>query len=148
MNNNRLSILRIMIGIASTRAIIMYPEQHYQIRVFTNILTIKLPKPMTRNMEIKEKLTVLLSIKQLMKKLKLTHWKYSLKTQKRLFQDVYEQIQNVLEATEFSEDSENMSYYDQQAMEDEISAVFSELNKDEMNTSAFTEILEQFTLTK
>ena len=146
MNNNRLSILRIMIGIASTRAIIMYPQEHYQIRVFTNILTIKLPLPMTRNMEIKEKLTVLLAMKQLMKKLKITHWRYSIKTQKRQFKDIFQQIKNVLDATEFGDESQSMSSIDEKTMEDEISALFSEMDGSDMNMSAFTEMLEEYNL--
>ena len=148
MNNNRLSILRIMIGIASTRAIIMYPQEHYKIRVFTNILIIKLPLAMSRNMEIKEKLTVLLAMKQLMKKLKLGHWKYSIKTQKRFFKNVYEQIQQVLQATEFSENSDSMSFVDEKSMEDEISTVFSEMDAGVIDFSTFSDILEQWQFKK
>ena len=144
MNNNRLSIIRIMLGIASTRAIIYYPMNHYEIRIFTNIINLKLPEPMTKNREIKEQLTVLLAIKHLFIKLRQGHWKYAIKIQRRMFKGIDKQINHVLEATEINEDTDNISIEDEKAMEDEISAAFSNLNIDDMNINDLSAMLQEF----
>ena len=61
-----------------------------------------------------------------------------------MFKGIDKQINQVLEATEINEDTDNISIEDEKAMEDEISAAFSNLNIDDMNINDLSAMLQEF----
>jgi hypothetical protein len=70
MNKGRLKMIRITLSKAVTTAIVQEPYENYAITTFRNYVDHKLPKPMPQRMQIKERFTTLMGLKQLLRKLR------------------------------------------------------------------------------
>ena len=100
MNEGRLKMIRITLSKAVTRAIIQEPYQNYAITTFRNFVDHKLPKPMPQRMQIKERFTTLMGLKQLLRKLRKSVWQKPLKGQRKAIHGMSQQITQLLAVTE------------------------------------------------
>ena len=142
MNDHRRTLIRIMLGIMKKRAIIRFPYHNMEITIFINVLNSRLPKSIKPANQLREKLAVLVGMKNLLSKLRGGIWASSLRSQRRDFRDVEKEIGNIMDAT--MEDSSWEGQEELENLELQMMASFQEVSIEEMDMSLFMEMLSGF----
>ena len=86
-----------MVGIVERRSIVRFPYENLSIKVFIQFINNKLPEPMNEKNQLRERLATLIGVKQLVSRLRGGIWHSAIRTQKRLFRHIDEEIIELLE---------------------------------------------------
>lgn len=144
LNDSRLTMMRITIAKACTRAIINKPYENFAITTFRNFLDHRLPKPMTERMEIRERLTTLLGLKELLRKLRLTVWRNPIKSQRKALRGINNQITEIMIVTESNNYEDRVSLQEQEQIESDIESAFEGIDLEGLDFNRFTEMLNTY----
>jgi hypothetical protein len=146
MNERRLKMIRITLSKAVTGAIIQEPYENYAITTFRNFVDHRLPKLMPQRMQVKERFTTLMGLKQLLRKLRKSVWRKPLKGQRKAIHGMTQQITQILAITEADKynEGDNLSMEEKMKIEEYIESAFEGMDLNAIDYDKFADFMSEY----
>ena len=146
MNEGRIKLIRVMVGIIERRAIIRFPYENFSIKVFIQFINGKLPEPMNERNQLRERLATLIGVKQLVSRLRHGIWHSTIRTQRKLFRHIDEEIVELLDHFTALENLDAKGEKEEESIELErnMMAAFQDVDIDTMDMQLLVNMISNY----